>query len=95
MRNKMKGRGTFGDAFKFGIGAGLGATLISIFFIFVALIFFIPGILLFQSESKKQESERDNSRYIGGIVLMGLGCLFGVGFGANFFLSALSSFAGE
>ena len=66
---------------KQGFGLGIGFISAQVIFIFLGIIFFIPGYLLFLSQEKK--SEPDLSKQIGGIILMILGVVLtgGIGFG--------------
>lgn len=63
---------------KQGFGLGISAQVI---FIFVGILFFIPGYLLFVSQEKK--TDPTVSKQISGLVLMLLGVVLagGIGFG--------------
>jgi hypothetical protein len=72
-----------------GFGLGIGFGLSNIVFIILALVFFIPGFLLFNTEKKKSKNDKDETKMYIGIGLMIIGCIFGFGLGFGFILSAL------
>ena len=69
---------------KTGFGISVGMFLAQMIFIFIGLVFFIPGYILFRKASS--DKEKSSGSQIGGIVLMGLGVVVmgGVGFGILF-----------
>lgn len=69
------------DAFAFGIGAGFGYQLISIFFAIIGFILFIPGLFMVKEERKKPDDKQNKAKLYGGFVLMALGSIFGFAIG--------------
>lgn len=82
-----KNNSPFANAFRFGLGAGLGAGISTMLFIFLGLVFFIPGVILLSRERKKKKDERSGALLISAYVLMALGCIVGLGMGASFLFS--------
>jgi len=74
-RNSMSMR----NLVKTGFGLSVGIFFAQMIFIFIGLVFFIPGYMLF----KKADKEKSEGSKIGGVVLMGLGVIVmgGAGFG--------------
>ena len=66
---------------KTGFGISIGVFLSQMIFIFIGLVFFIPGYIMFTKSSS--DKNKSNSSQITGIVLMGLGVVVmgGIGFG--------------
>ncbi len=56
-------------------------------FIGVALLFFIPGLLMLSAERKKKKKDQYDNKLIIAYVLMGRGVIMGLGMGANFLFS--------
>jgi hypothetical protein len=56
-------------------------------FIGVALLFFIPGLLMLSAERKKKKEDQYDNKLIIAYVLMGIGVIMGLGMGANFLFS--------
>ena len=84
MAQKNKGSGWFMDAFKFGLGAGLGAGISTMLFILVGMAFFFPGLYLLSQERKKPKDKQNQSNLIGAYILMAIGVVFGMGMGLGF-----------
>jgi len=84
-----KGGSAFGNAFNFGLGAGLGAGLSTMLFIFIGMIFFIPGVYLLSQEKKKPKDKQSSSMIILAFVLMVIGCIIGLGMGASFIFGSI------
>lgn len=79
-----RGGGLVADAFKLGLGSALAYMLL----IAIAAALFIPGFILVWRENKKPKDKRRQALKITGYVLMAIGMIAGLGFGANaFFLS--------
>lgn len=88
------------NAIKDGFSYTIGGSLWYILLIFVALIFFIPGLIMVLQEKEKEEilqnkdiendekKEVNKTKKIIGYILMGIGVIFGMGFG-GFFLFTL------
>lgn len=79
----------FGDAFRFGFGAGLGIHLSSLIFVFLGMLLLIPGIYLIARENKKEKKDRSTTNIWIGIVLMVIGVILGLGMGASFVFSTI------
>jgi hypothetical protein len=77
------------DVVKLGFFAGLGSFASFIIFILIAMAFFIPGFILLKREEAKPKEEQKQSNKVFAYILMGLGMLFGLGFGAGTFFSEL------
>lgn len=89
MKKQTGKGGAFKNAFTFGLGAGLGAGLSTMLFIFLGLLFFIPGVVLLSQERKKPKDQQSSSMVILAFVLMGIGCVVGLGTGAGFLFSSI------
>lgn len=76
---------------KQGFGLGLGFLSAHMIFVFVGLLFFIPGYLLFVSQEKKPDP--DASKRIGGLILMFLGVVLAGGIGFGFLIDAIGDFS--
>jgi hypothetical protein len=74
---------------KFGFFTGLGSWLSLMVFIFIGLLFFIPGLIIVMKQNKKTKEERNKSLLVLGFVLMGLGVVVGMGMGLFLFSSLL------
>jgi hypothetical protein len=74
--------------------AGFGLTLGSLFalmiFLAIGLLFFIPGFILVKREHKKPKEEQSGTAKVIGYILMVIGMIIGLGFGAGAFLDMLS-----
>lgn len=64
-----------------GFGVGLGLMLASIVFIFIGVMFFIPGFILLNKEQKKKKEEQRTSMKVIAFILMGLGMIIAGGLG--------------
>ena len=74
---------------KFGFGVTVGSYLASMIFLFIAMLFFIPGLIIVIKQNKKPTEERKTSLLVLGFVLMAIGMIFGLGFGASAFFGEL------
>lgn len=72
---------------KLGFGFGVGSILATLIFVGIGMGLFIGGYIMYMKE-KKSETPLESKKIIG-IVLMGLGCLIGLGFGAPVLLSSI------
>ena len=81
---------SMGDMVKAGFGLTIGGMLASIMFLIVAMAMFVPGFIMVKKEHKKSKVERNGTTMVVGYVLMGLGMVIGLGFGATTFFSTLS-----
>ena len=80
---------TIVENIKMGFGLGIGSHLASMIFIFVGLLFFIPGMIMVMRETKKPKDQRNNTKKIIGFVLMAIGMVFGMGMGLFVFSGLL------
>jgi uncharacterized membrane protein YfcA len=62
-------------------GFGLGFLASYMLFIFLGMLFFIPGLYLMRRERAKPVEQRDRMMQIIGFVLMIIGAVFGLGMG--------------
>jgi len=76
---------------KQGFGLGIGFISAQVIFIFVGILFFIPGYLLFISQENK--TDPTVSKQISGLVLMLLGVLLAGGIGFGFLIDAIGDFS--
>lgn len=76
---------------KQGFGLGIGFISAQVIFIFVGILFFIPGYLLFVSQEKKKEPSVSNQ--IGGLSLMILGVALAGGVGLGLLVDAINDFS--
>lgn len=74
-------RSNFMNTVKQGFAVGLGAMGAFVVYLFIGMLFFIPGFLLFMGEQKKQK--KNTAVQITGIILMLIGVVLmgGLGFG--------------
>lgn len=75
------------NGFGLGLGLGFGSILAMIAFMAVGIGLFIGGYIMFMKEKKSEKPVQ--SKKIVGVVLMGLGCLIGLGFGAPMLLESI------
>lgn len=76
---------------KMGFGLGLGSMLAAMVYVFIGLLFFIPGLMLLGKERKKAKEEQNNTNIAIAYLLMILGAIFGLGMGFNFIATNLIS----
>jgi hypothetical protein len=74
---------------KFGFFTGLGSWLSLMVFIFIGLLFFIPGLIVVMKQNNKPKEERKKGLLILGFILMGIGMIIGMGMGLFLFSSLL------
>lgn len=79
-----------GDFMKMGFGFGIGSIAATIIFILVAMCFFVPGFIIVMKQHKKEKEKRSTGWLIFGYILMAIGVIVGIGFGAGIFLTTLS-----
>lgn len=91
MAKRIQGGGLAGDSFIATLG-GLAAVVV---YIFVGMLFLIPGFILFFSQKKKPKEERNKGLQILGIVLMIIGCLIALGMGFGLIIGAIGSMMEE
>lgn len=87
---KSKAPSSIMEFMKIGFGVGIGSRLAGIIFIFIAMIFFIPGFILLLKEKEKPKTEQSNTIKIFAFVLMMIGSIIGIGMGFNSILSLLA-----
>jgi 4-hydroxybenzoate polyprenyltransferase len=80
---------SMGSFIKAGFGLGVGSILATIIFMLIAVALFIPGFIMVKSEQKKDKDKRNTTKLVIGYILMGLGMVLGMGFGASIFFSML------
>lgn len=78
-----------GEYIKAGFGLGIGSILALMIFMLIAAGLFIGGFILVYRELKKPKEQRSTSKLVIGFILMVLGMIVGLGFGAPMFFSAL------
>ena len=72
---------------KTGFGLSIGIALSQMIFIFIGLVFFIPGFIMYKKGSSKKDKSIELE--IGGIVLMGVGVIIMCGLGFGFLMSSI------
>lgn len=82
---------SIGDNVKAGFGLGLGSMLATLLFIGVGMTLFVVGYIMWKRESVKPTDKRKNGVIVTGFILMGFGCLLGMGLGFSILLGALGS----
>jgi hypothetical protein len=70
------------------MGGALGAMAM---FMFVALLFFIPGLLILASQHKKPKDQRNTGLMVLAYILLFMGVIFGFGMGSGFTFDNLMS----
>ena len=90
MAKAQNNQNSMGSMVRLGFGLTLGGLLASIIFFAVAIAFFIPGFIIVKKQQKKEKAARNGTTLVIGYVLMGLGMVIGLGFGAGVFFSTLS-----
>ncbi len=75
---------------KTGFGLSVGVFAAQMIFIMIGLAFFIPGFMMWRTESKK--FKKDTTRETGAIILMALGVIVMGGIGFGFLMDSLSDF---
>ena len=78
-----------GELVYVGFFAGLGSLAAFMILTVVALVFFVPGFILLKKEQSKPKEEQKQSTKVLAYVLMGIGMIVGVGFGAGTFFGEL------
>jgi len=88
-----RGKGIFGasirDYMRLGFGTALGSLLAMLIFIAIGMTLFIIGYVMFAKEKKKEGKDQSQARKIGGLILMGVGCLVGLGLGFPVLLESI------
>lgn len=70
---------------KIGFFSGIGSGLAMMIFVFVGLLFLIPGLIIVMKQLKKPKNERSTGWLVFGFILMGLGVIVGLGVGVSLF----------
>lgn len=86
-----KANGPIISAFKLGFGAGLGLLLANVLFILVGMALFVPGLIMYSKEKKKAEGEKSTTKVVFAFILMGVGCVIGLGLGAGVLFENIAS----
>lgn len=71
----------------FGMGLGIFASVVV--YLFLAILFFVPGFVLLKKEQAKEKEKQNTTMKVIAYILMALGVIIGMGFGAGTFLSEL------
>jgi uncharacterized oligopeptide transporter (OPT) family protein len=71
----------------FGVGLGMFGALI--FYMFLAVVFFVSGFVLLKKEKAKPKDKQSDVMKGVAYVLMAFGMIFGLGFGGGIFFSEL------
>ncbi len=71
----------------FGMGLGVFGSLI--FYMFFAVILFVPGFIIVKKENAKPKDKQSDVMKALGYILMGFGMIIGMGFGAGMFFGEL------
>lgn len=74
---------------KLGFGLGLGSILATLLFLAAGMGLFLGGYVLYKKSKAIGKESQDKTTMIIGIVMMALGCLIALGFGAPFLLEAI------
>jgi hypothetical protein len=77
------------ELIKTGFGISVGSILALLIFFALGIGIFIWGFIFVKREMKKPSAERHKGKLITGFVLMGLGMLLCLGFGAPIFFGLL------
>lgn len=77
------------DYMRVGFGLGIGGILAGMIFIFIAMLFFIPGFIIVMKQNNKPKEDRKTSWLVFGFILMAIGMIIGLGFGAGVFFGEL------
>lgn len=72
-----------------GFGLGLGGMMAGVVYVAVAALLFVPGFIIVTKQNKKPKEERSTGMLVLGFVLMGVGMIVGLGFGATAFFTEL------
>lgn len=83
----------FGNVVKYSFASGLGFMGSIVIFMFVGMLFLIPGIFLVMREHKKPKEERNKTMQIIGIILIAIGSVIGLGMGMSFLGTGISDLA--
>jgi hypothetical protein len=72
---------------KTGFGISVGMFLAQMIFIFIGMIFFIPGYIMFTKSSS--DKDKSDGSQTGGIILMGLGVIVMGGAGLGILIDSI------
>jgi hypothetical protein len=92
MATKTKNIGRWPSVGQFvtaGFGIGIGSLLATMLFMIIAVSLFVPGYVIVKKQNAKEKEERSTGTLVIGFILMGLGMVLGLGFGAGVFFGAL------
>jgi hypothetical protein len=82
---------TFSSTFKEGFAGTMGGLLAVVVYVFVGMLFIIPGMFLILKEKKKDPSQRNKSMLILGMVLVGIGSIIALGMGFSLLVTGAST----
>jgi uncharacterized membrane protein HdeD (DUF308 family) len=83
----------FGDIVKYSFASGLGFMGSVVVYMFIGMLFLIPGIYLVMKEHKKPKEKRSTGMQILGVILIAIGCVIGLGMGSSFLGMGISDLA--
>ena len=72
---------------KTGFGISVGMFLAQLIFIFIGMVFFIPGYIMFTKSSS--DKDKSDGSQTGGIILMGLGVIVMGGAGLGILIDSI------
>ena len=87
-RKKSNNYGTVGEYAKVGFGVTLGSGLAFMIYIFLGMLFFVPGFILLKKEQAKEKKgeKANNGMKILAYVLMFIGFILALGIGFGTFI---------
>jgi uncharacterized iron-regulated membrane protein len=81
---------TLKSLIKTGFGLSIGVFVAQMIFMIIGVVFFIPGFMMWNTESKK--FVKDTARQTGAIVLMAFGVIIMGGVGFGILMNSVSEF---
>jgi hypothetical protein len=72
-----------GTSFSMGFFGGLGSGLATMIFMFVGLLFFIPGLIIVLKQHKLPKEKRSKGLLVTGYILLAIGAIVGMGLGVG------------
>lgn len=85
----------FGTVVKYSFAASLGALGGVVVYLFVGMLFLVPGIYLVMRERKVAPSQRSKGMQVLGVILIAIGCVIGLGMGVGFLGQGIADLASE
>jgi hypothetical protein len=80
---------SIGEYAKAGFGLGLGSMGVFILSLLLAVLFFVPGFIIVKRQQKLPKDQQSQGKKVLGYILMAIGMIIGLGFGAGVFFSLL------